>query len=120
MSNSIVMQFELLKTINAGQIQNGYNPIYDSNNNAYFLNPCRMLLVNNMTNAPLMFSNDGVNDKFSVPANTSIIFDFCTNKTVQEGAFVTEDTRLFVKTRYTGVFPTSGDVDVTVIYGEDY
>ena len=120
MSNSIVMDFELLKTINFAAIQNGYNPITDVNGNAYFLNPCRMLLVNNMTNAPLMFSNDGVNDKFSVPANTSIIFDLCTNKTVEQGAFVPERTRLFVKTRYAGTFPTSGDVDVSSIFGEDY
>lgn len=119
MSNSIILDFELIKSINAGQIQDGYNPIYDSNNNAYFQNPCRMLLINNMTNAILMFSNDGVNDKFSIPADTSIIFDLTTNKTVEQGAFVPEKTRLFVKTRYTGVFPTAGDVDVSVIYGRD-
>ena len=119
MSNSIVMDFELVKSINFAAIENGYNPVVDENDNAYFLNPCRMLYINNMTNAALWISNDGVNDKFSISANTAMILDLCTNKTVEQGAFVPEQTRIFVRARYTGIFPTSGDVDVTVMYGRD-
>lgn len=113
------MDFESVKSINYVDIENGYNPVVDSNGNAYFLNPCRMLYINNMTNAALWVSNDGINNKFSIAANTAMILDLCTNKTVEQGAFVEERTRIFVCNRYTGVSPTSGDVDVTAMYGRD-
>ena len=119
MSNSIVIGFEEAKTINWAAIGNGYDPVTDSTGNAYFENPCRMLYINNMTNAVLWVSDTGVVDKFSVAANTAMILDITTNKTVTQGCFLAEKTRIFVRARYAGVFPTSGDVDVTVIYGKD-
>ena len=124
MSNSIVMDFELVKSINFTAINDGYNPVVDINGNPYFLNPCRMLYINNMTDAAIWVSNTGIaggyGDKFSIAANTAMILDLCTNKTVEQGAFVPEKTRIFIRNRYTGVNPTVGDVDVTVMYGEDF
>jgi len=124
MSNSIVMDFELVKSINFAQIEDNYNPVVDINNNQYFLNPCRMLYINNMTNAALWVSNTGIDsglgDKFSIAANTAMILDLTTNKTVEQGAFVSESTRIFVRNRYAGMGPTAGDVDVSVIYGRDF
>ena len=124
MSNSIIMDFEIVKTISAAQILATYDlPVVDANGNAYFLNPARMLYINNMTNGAIYVSTLGVNgincDLFSIAANTAMILDLCTNKTVEQGAFVPEHTRIFVRERYAGAPPTTGDVDVTVMYGRD-
>lgn len=117
MSNTIVVAFEDMKTINFAAINDGYNPIGALT--AFFEHPIRQLLVNNMTNAALVFSTDGVNNKFSLPANSYAVLDITANKTVPQGGFLPERTRIFVKNRYLGVDPTSGDVDITALYGKD-
>jgi len=121
MSNSIHISIEPVRTIAFGAIRDGYNPV--GGLNSAFSNPCRILLINNLTNANLMFSDTGspVNgDKFPVAANTSMIVDLTTNKTVEQGAFIAEKTSVYVKNLVPGVGPTAGAVYVTVFYGEDY
>lgn len=46
---------------------------------APFLRPLRMIRIINDTDGKIMFSDDGVNDKFFLPANSFILYDISSN-----------------------------------------
>jgi len=75
----------------------------------------RMLVIENLTNQTMLFSFDGVTDNFVLPAGSPVIFDFCSNKTIDDGFFIAEGTRVYVKDA--GVAPTSGSVYVAAVSG---
>lgn len=77
--------------------------------------PSRMIYIQNITNANLMFSFDGVNDHFPLPANGYILLDVTANKTAEAGFFLAQNQRLYVKEIDT---PTSGAVYFTSFYGD--
>jgi len=79
-------------------------------------NPARLLLIQNFTNANLMFSLDGVNDHFPMLESSHIIIDISSNKTKDQGFYLSEGQRLYVKEIDN---PTSGSVYFTVFYGKD-
>jgi hypothetical protein len=79
-----------------------------------FDNPARLLFVQNLTNATLMFSLDGVTDHFALPANGFLLLDITSNKAAASGFFIASDTIMWVKEIGT---PSSGSVYVTVMYG---
>lgn len=79
--------------------------------------PIRTWFVNNLTDATVMFSLDGINDHFPLPANGFFVFDITGNKTSPGGAFYfSEGDILYVK--QVGV-PTTGTVYFSVFYGKD-
>ena len=79
-------------------------------------NPARMMLIQNFTNADLMFSLDGVNDHFPMINNSHLILDIASNKTRESGFYLAEGQRLYV-TQIEA--PTTGSVYLTVFYGKD-
>ena len=72
------------------------------------------MFVQNLTNATLWFSNDGVNDKFPLLPNAFIVWDLTTNKSQMEGLYLPALTQMYVRELGT---PTSGSVYVTSMYG---
>jgi len=77
-------------------------------------NPIRILHVQNLTDSELMFSYDGINDHFPLPANGFLVLDITANKSREQGYYLAEGTRVYVKEV---VAPTTGNVYVTVYYG---
>jgi len=77
--------------------------------------PIRTVFIQNLTNAVLMFSFNGVDDNFPLPAFGYFVWDVTANKTREEGFFLGEGDVLFVKEIGT---PTSGSVYFSVVYGE--
>lgn len=77
--------------------------------------PARLMWINNLTDGALMCSFDGVTDHFPLPANSFLILDITSNKTVSQGFYIAEGTRLYV--RELGSAPTMGEVYLTVFYG---
>jgi len=77
-------------------------------------NPARILRIQNLTNALLMFSYDGVNDHEPLAANSFLLLDITSNKSREQGYYLAEGTRIYVKRD--GI-PTDGSVYVTVYYG---
>jgi len=75
----------------------------------------RIYFIQNLTNATLMFSYDGVNDHFPLPANGFRLLDVCTNQIATQGFFVSAGTQFYVKNVGT---PTSGSVYLTVEYAK--
>lgn len=77
--------------------------------------PSRILYVTNLTNATLMFSLDGVNDHFVLPADAFILLDWNSNKSTNaSGFFLSEGQRIYVKLLGS---PSSGSVYVSSFYG---
>lgn len=103
--------FEPIRSLGFASIGGSYMGIGTA-----FSHPVRMLYVANLTDATLMFSLNGVEDHFALPASGPVIYDFCSNKTSKEGLYIAEGDRLYVKDIGT---PTSGSVYVTVIYSRD-
>ncbi len=80
-----------------------------------FAHPMRIINIQNLTDAILLFSFDGENDHVVVPNESGIIYDFCTNRVGMAGAMISNGTTIFVK--HAGVAPTSGNVYISCFYG---
>lgn len=79
------------------------------------LNPSRLLIFQNLTNANIMLSWDGVHDHMPLSANAAIIMDVMTNKSNQSGALsVQAGQKFYIKEIGT---PTSGTFYITSFYG---
>ena len=76
--------------------------------------PVRIFLIQNLTNAILWFSFDGVNNHFPLAANGYMLLDVTANKSQDTGIYFAEGDRLYVKELDT---PTSGSVYLTTFYG---
>ncbi len=77
-------------------------------------NPSRVIFVQNLTDALLLFSFDGINDHFPLPANGFLVLDISSNQSHAQGFYMSQGQRLYVKTSGT---PTTGSVYFTTFYG---
>jgi len=114
MSLAVRLQTEPVRTITAATIVAG-GAAYSGIGTA-MTHPIRMFLLQNLTDASLMFSFDGINDHFPMPPNGYLILDITANKTITTGYFLAEGQRLYVKVLGT---PTDGSVYFSVFYGAD-
>ena len=78
--------------------------------------PVRLLLVQNHTDAALMFSFDGTNNHFPLLASTQIILDITSNRINDAGLYLAEGRPIYVT--QIGA-PTTGSVYVTVFYARN-
>lgn len=81
------------------------------------LHPARQFLIWNYTDQKLLFSLDGINTHFSMPANSGIIDDVTSNAALSKGLMLAQGEILYVKAS-TGATP-SGEVDFSVFYATD-
>jgi hypothetical protein len=79
-------------------------------------NPARLLLIQNFTDAVLMFSFNGIDDHFPVQKQAALVLDISANKTVSSGFFIEQGSRLYVKEIDT---PSSGSVYFSVFYSAE-
>ena len=111
MSLSIKLEVEPVRSLGFASIAAGYIGVGTS-----ISNPARMLLMQNFTNANLMFSFNGIDDHIPLISYSYLILDISSNKNTDGGFFLAEGERLYVKQMDV---PTSGSVYLTVFYGED-
>lgn len=76
-----------------------------------FTEPVRILRIQNLTDALLWISFDGVNDHEAMATNSFLLLDVTANKAAEDGCYLPDGTRIYVKRNET---PTSGSVYVTV------
>lgn len=100
---------ETVRSLGSGLIVAGYTKIGTA-----FSSPVRILFVQNLTDANLMFSFDGVNDHFPLPSNGFLLLDVTANKTLEHGFFISEGWLVYVK--QLGA-PMSGTVYVSAFSG---
>lgn len=108
---AIRLAFEPVRSIDFGSISGTYMAIGTA-----LSNPARQFLIQNLTDATLLFSLDGVNDHFALPANGFLLDDVTSNKTNSQGFYIAEGTRFYVKEVGT---PSSGSVYLSIMYGID-
>lgn len=112
MAIEIEVKFETLRSLGFASIGAAYIGVGTETDH-----PARMILVQNFTNHPLMFSLDAVDDHFPLMNGSAFIFDVSSNKTIDSGFFIAKGTRLYVKEIDTT--PTSGKVYFTIFYGSE-
>ena len=113
MSLAIKALFEPLRSLGFASVGAAYVGVGTS-----LTHPARIIFIQNFTDAPLMFSFDGVNDHFPIAAESFVLIDLSSNKTLDTGYFIAKDSRLYVKEL--GAAPSSGSVYFTALYGLDY
>jgi hypothetical protein len=108
--NSIRFSAEPVRSLSSGSISAGYVGVGTSVGD-----PIRQFFIQNLTDATLMFSFDGINDHFPLPANGFFLNDIASNKlNSTQGWYLAEGTRLYVKEIGT---PSTGAVYFSVFYG---
>jgi len=100
---------DTLKSLASGSIGAAYMGVGTA-----FDKPIRIILVQNLTDATLMFSFDGINDHLPLPRDGYILLDITANKAIEHGFYIAEGTRVYVKTVGS---PSSGSVYVSSFYG---
>jgi hypothetical protein len=108
---SVRMVAEPIRILAAGVIDATYMGI-----GTPLVYPSRLLFIQNLTDAQLMFSFDGVHDHFTLPAGSNFVFDIATNQAQEMGIYFSVGTRIYVKE--VGV-PSMGDVYVSTFYGSN-
>jgi hypothetical protein len=102
---------EVLRSLAFGSIGAAYMGIGTA-----FTRPIRILKITNLTNNTLLFSFNGIDDHEVLPSNGFLLIDVTANKSVSQGFFIGEGTRVYVK--QLGV-PTTGSVYVSAYYGAE-
>jgi hypothetical protein len=111
MAQEIRLALEPVRTLAFGSISGTYMGVGTA-----ISNPARVFWVNNLTDTDLMCSFDGVNDHFPLPSGGFVILDTTSNKTITQGFYLAEGTRLYVK-ELSGTPAAAGSVYFTVFYG---
>lgn len=112
MKSSIRLEFDDIRSLDFSLILAGtYTGIGTS-----LSYPARMIKLSNFTDALLMFSTNGVDDKFVLGAMTDFILDITANKTSDSGLYLGAGDKLYVKQED---IPLSGKVYLSVLYGSE-
>lgn len=116
MSNgrAIRMEYETLRTIAYGSIPSG--TFVGGNIGGPMLNGIVQFKIDNLTNSLCIFSKDGVNAHFVVPANAFFLSDISSNQIISQGLYMAKGDSIYVQ--YSGTAPTQGAVYLTVMYGD--
>lgn len=81
---------------------------------AAFAHPIRILHITNLTDVTVLLSLDGITDHLVTPSNSFILLDLTANKTLDQGSYIAQGSRIYVKE--IGI-PTTGDVYVAAWFG---
>lgn len=81
--------------------------------------PIRMLMFQNRTDVDVMISFDGVHDTVPLAAFTQWIWDITSNKTIDQGFFIAQGTRFYVKKINNADVATEGSVYLSTFYGAE-
>ena len=108
-SHAIKAVYDPLRSLGFGSIGVSYTGIGTA-----LSNPARIIRIQNLTDALLFFSTDGVNDHEMISPNSFLLIDVGANKFREQGYSFAEGTRFYVKE---SASPTTGSVYVSVIYG---
>ena len=75
------------------------------------------IVFQNLTDAPVMVSFNGVYDNQPLPSFGGLALDVTSNKSIEGGFYAAEGTQFYV--RHLGVAPTAGKFYVTNYYGDE-
>lgn len=112
MSNAIQFEVETVRSLAFGSIVGGgtYTAV-----GTVIDHPARLILIQNLTDATLMFSFNGTADHFPLATLSHLMLDITTNKTRDHGYFLEKNKGLYVT--QIGA-PTTGSVYFTSFYAD--
>jgi hypothetical protein len=110
---SLRLSAEPLRSVAFGAVGAAYIGIGTALSNA-----ARIIQIQNLTDKTLLFSLDGVTDNFRLISNGFLLLDITANKTADQGWYLAEGQRFYVKQDAAGA-PTLGTVDLAVFFGGD-
>jgi hypothetical protein len=103
-------RFDTLRSLAFGSISGAYAAVGTA-----FGQAVRILKIDNLTDANMIFSFDGINNHTVVPAQSGCVFDFATNKVGPVDQLEQPiGTRVYVKEELGA--PSAGNVYVTIVY----
>tara|TARA_R110000868_G_scaffold121883_3_gene323333 strand:- start:2007 stop:2330 length:324 start_codon:yes stop_codon:yes gene_type:complete len=105
MTQSTILKPEALRSLAFGSISGTYALV------GSITNPSQLYIIQNLTNATITFSQDGVTDHFILPSMGFITLDIGTNKGTFQTLSVQAGTALYAKGS-----PGSGSVYITTFY----
>ncbi len=103
------LRLDPIRSLAFGSIGAAYNAVGTS-----LADPARLIVFNNLTDASVFFSLDGITDHLILPPNGFKLFDITMNKVHEDGFFIAEGTVIYVK-QVSGA-PTNGSVYIEVIH----
>ncbi len=110
MASPYQAEIETLRSVAFGAITNSFAVLGSA-----LANPSRILAFTNTTDADMLISDDGTNNKLVVPAGTSKLYDLTANRRSEDLIFAMRgSTQFYVK--YVSA-PTRGAIYLETIYG---
>lgn len=107
------LRVEIVRSLAFGGISASYAAVGTPS-----IKPEGVLQFQNLTDAAVMFSFDGVNDHFPLPASGYFVLDVTTNQPFNVGGlYLSVGTQIYVKSLSGN--PSSGSVYVSFYYGAD-
>lgn len=110
MALSIRMKFEPLRSLSFASVSGAYMGVGPA-----LSHPASQIFVENLTDATIFFSFDGITNHFVLPANGFFLSDIGSNQARDLGFFLSSGERLYAKQEDTA--PTSGNIYFSVVYG---
>lgn len=110
MANGIQVRADAIRSLGFASISGVYAAV-----GTPFVHNNRLLKMDNLTDAVIMFSFDGINDHFIVPSQSFVLLDLTSNLQDPSGQFVMSmGTQMYVKA--VGANPTLGSVYISAIF----
>ncbi|MFI5332580.1 MAG: hypothetical protein ACHQVS_00595 [Candidatus Babeliales bacterium] len=105
-----VARYETLRSLGHASVGAGFTAIGTA-----FLNPVRILMVDNSTDVNLIISFDGINNHMFIAANSGRVIDYASDAELPVGKLSqAADVIVYAKEESGG--PTVGNVYVSVVY----
>lgn len=114
MSLAIRLVPDILRSVAFGSLSDTYIGIGTA-----MTKPIRMILLQNLTDINVMISFDGINDTLPLPINGYLILDITSNKTIDQGFFLAQGTRIYVKNLISTDTAIKGAVYLTTFYAAE-
>lgn len=105
-------KFEAIRSRAFGSISGSYATVGTATTN-----PARLIVIQNLTDAPMMFSFDGgTTDNLALAAGSGAVLDFTSDSVSESPMQLPANTQISVKQISA---PTSGSVYVSIIYASN-
>lgn len=113
MSLATRLEVEPIRSRGFATIGAGYLSVGDELDHA-----ASFLVFQNLTDAAVMVSFNGVDDHLPLPPAGGLVLDITSNRSVANGFFAAEGTQFYVK--HLGAAPSTGTFYITIFYGAEY
>ncbi len=112
MGQSIIVKWDELRSLAFGLVGPAFTAV-----GSPFEHVVRIIIMQNLTDAQVFISEDGVNDHLTLPAGGQIVLDYMSDKSIIGGSFAQpKGTTIYVA--HGGAAPTTGSFFISVIYAK--